>query len=82
VFVHLLAAGNKLAQFDARPCGGECPTSGWRPGAIVVDRHQVALPPDAPPGPYRLAVGLYLLATGERVPVVGRDDGTVTIDVR
>jgi len=82
VFVHLLAAGTKLAQSDARPCGGECPTSGWRPGAIVVDRHPIVLPPNAPPGPYRLAVGLYLLATGERVPVVGRDDGTVTIDVR
>jgi hypothetical protein len=82
VFVHLLAAGSKIAQSDAWPCGGECPTTGWRPGAIVLDRHPILLPPDAPPGPYRLAVGLYLLATGERVPVVGRDDGTVYVDVR
>jgi hypothetical protein len=82
VFVHLLANGTKIAQSDAWPCGGECPTSGWRPGVIVVDRHPIALPPGAPPGPYRLAVGLYLQASGERVPVVGRDDSTVYVDVR
>jgi hypothetical protein len=82
VFVHLLADGAKVSQSDARPCGGECPTPDWLPGQIVVDRHEVLLPPDAPPGPYRLALGLYQLGSGERVPVVGRDDGTVSVDVR
>jgi hypothetical protein len=82
VFAHLLVGDEKLAQADARPCEGGCPTNAWRPGEIVVDWHRFALPPGAPAGPYRLAVGLYLLATGERVPVVGRDDGTVYLDVR
>jgi hypothetical protein len=82
VFVHLLAGGDaKAAQVDTRPCGGECPTNAWQPGEIIVDRYQLAMGPDAPPGPYRLAVGLYLLATGERAVVVGRDDGTVFLDV-
>jgi hypothetical protein len=82
LFLHLLAAGEaKAAQLDSRPCGGECPTNSWQPGEIVVDRYRLALAPDAPPGPYRLAVGLYLLATGERAAVVGRDDGTVFLDV-
>jgi hypothetical protein len=82
VFLHLLAGGDvKAAQIDSRPCGGECPTNAWQPGEIVVDRYQLAMGPDAPPGPYRLAVGLYLLATGERAAVVGRDDGTVFLDV-
>jgi hypothetical protein len=47
----------------------------------VVDRHQFDLAPGAPPGPYRLAVGLYRLDTGERVAIQGREDGTVVLDV-
>jgi hypothetical protein len=84
VFVHLLASDDaKAAQIDTRPCGGECPTTSWQPGEIVVDRYDLALrpAPDALPGPYRLAVGLYLLSTGERAAVAGRDDGTVFLDV-
>jgi hypothetical protein len=80
-FVHVMRGDEKIAQRDAQPCGGECPTSSWQPGEIVVDRTQLDLPPGAPPGPYRLAVGLYLLGTGERAAVVGRDDGTVYLDV-
>jgi hypothetical protein len=82
VFVHLLAKDTKVGQADTRPCGGECSTQEWRTGELVVDRHEIVLQPGSPPGPYRVALGLYLLATGERVPVVGRDDGTVTLDVR
>jgi len=83
VFVHLLdASGDKVAQRDARPCSGDCPTNAWQPGQIVVDRHSLdlaALP--GPAGPYRLALGLYLLDGGERAAVVGRDDQMVLIDV-
>ena len=82
VFVHTLASGGrKAAQRDTYPCDGECPTSSWQAGEIIVDRHQFDLPPDAPEGPYRLAVGFYLLDTGERVAVTGRDDGTVFLHV-
>jgi hypothetical protein len=82
VFVHLLdAAGDKVAQRDTRPCDNECPTNTWQPGAILVDRYELSLPPDAPPGPYRLAVGLYVLESGERAAVVGRDDKTVYLNV-
>ncbi len=82
VFVHTLAAGDeKAAQRDTYPCDGECPTSSWQAGEIIVDRHQFDLPPDAPAGPYRLALGLYLLDTGQRVAIQGRDDGMVVIDV-
>jgi hypothetical protein len=69
------------AQRDTRPCDGECPTDTWAPGEIVVDRYQLDLAPDAPPGPYRLAMGLYLLDNGERAIVAGRDDRTVFFDV-
>lgn len=81
VFVHLLAGEEKIAQRDTRPCDGRCPTNRWQPGAIIADRYRLDLPPDAPPGPYRLAVGLYLLETGDRAAVVGRDDRAVFLDV-
>jgi hypothetical protein len=83
VFVHALTEdGTKVAQRDTRPCNGECPTPTWQPGEIITDRYQLALGPEAPAGPSRLAVGLYLLESGERAAVVSRDDRTVFLDVR
>jgi hypothetical protein len=87
VFVHLLGGDNaKIAQVDRRPCGGECPTSTWMPGQIIRDRYELELAPaaeaDVAPGPYRLAIGLYLLDSGERAQVIGRQDGTVILDVQ
>ncbi len=82
VFVHLLSGDNKLTQADSWPCSGACPTHDWRPGQVVVDVHDITIPPGAPAGPYRVALGLYQGATGERVAVAGRDDGTVYLDVR
>jgi hypothetical protein len=81
VFAHLLAGDTKVAQRDTRPCDGQCPTHTWEPGQIVVDVYQLSPAPDAPPGPYRLAMGLYLLDTGERAAVAGRDDQTVILNV-
>lgn len=81
-FVHLLDAdGNRVTQRDSQPCSGKCPTSTWQPGAIVVDRYELSLPAGSPPGPYSLALGLYLLESGERAAVVGREDDGVVIDV-
>lgn len=87
VFVHLLGGDNaKIVQVDRRPCGGECPTSTWMPGQIIRDRYELELAPaaeaDVAPGPYRLAIGLYLLDSGERAQVIGRQDGTVILDVQ
>jgi hypothetical protein len=82
VFVHVLAEDERKAgQLDSRPCGGDCPTNTWQPGEIVVDRYEIELFPGGPPGPYRLAMGLYVLDTGDRAIVVGRDDRTVYLNV-
>ena len=40
------------------------------PGQTVADPYLVQLSADLPPGDYRLHVGLYLLATLERLAVV------------
>jgi hypothetical protein len=83
VFVHALAEdGTKVAQRDTRPCDGGCPTNTWQPGEIITDRYQLALAPEATASPSRLAVGLYLLESGNRAAVVGRDDRMVFLDVR
>ncbi len=70
VFVHLLDADGKLvAQHDSEPVNGLRPTSTWRPGESIVDRHGVLLPDDLPPGQYQLVAGLYDPITGNRLLV-------------
>ncbi|MEJ2209943.1 MAG: hypothetical protein P8129_13005 [Anaerolineae bacterium] len=72
VFVQVIdEAGAKAGQVDRLPCGGGCPTTAWRPGDLVGARYQVAIDPAALPGRYRVIAGLYDLATGARLPVVG-----------
>ncbi len=68
VFVHLLdEAGTVKGYGDSEPGGGAYPTTGWLPGEYLADAHTVIIAPDAPPGAYRLAVGLYDPGTGERL---------------
>ena len=79
VFVHLLdGSGQPVAQTDSAPAGGARPSSGWREGEIIVDRHGLLLPDDLPAGEYQLLTGLYLPETGERLPAhspTGQDLG-------
>jgi hypothetical protein len=70
VFVHLQDAEGRLwAQHDGVPASGEAPTTGWIAGQMVVDAHALALPADAPPGEFSIAVGLYDATTGLRAPL-------------
>ncbi|MFZ5919405.1 MAG: glycosyltransferase family 39 protein [Chloroflexota bacterium] len=70
VFTHLLdPAGQLRGQQDNPPLDGSYPTSAWLPGELLVDRYAIPLSPDAPPGAYHLAVGLYDAATLDRLPV-------------
>lgn len=68
VFLHLMDDGGSLvAQNDAEPRGDLSPTFIWSVGEMVTDRHGVYLPPDLPPGVYRLTTGMYRMDTGERL---------------
>jgi hypothetical protein len=70
VFVHVLnQAGDVVAGHDAKPMENRFPTQAFQPGVRVIDRHQLALPADLPPGTYTLSTGLYQLESGERLPV-------------
>jgi hypothetical protein len=84
VFVHLLdEAGTVKGYGDSEPGGGAYPTTGWLPGEYLADPHIVTIAPDAPAGIYRLAVGLYDPATGERLKTPdGADQVVLETSVR
>jgi hypothetical protein len=74
VFTQLLGPdGQVVAQHDNPPYGGWYPTSLWRPGETVRDDYRLQPGADVPPGEYRLIVGMYDPASGQRVPVAGGD---------
>ncbi|MGQ9458346.1 MAG: hypothetical protein ACUVS5_08690 [Anaerolineae bacterium] len=82
VYVHLVdAAGARLSGHDGMPALWLRPTSTWRPGEVVVDRHAFPVPSDLEPGIYFLKVGLYRAAAGERIPTAAGEDGVVLGEV-
>ncbi len=79
-FVHLVGAdGQPLVQVDSQPLAGTYPTSFWSVGERLVDPYRLDIDSDLPPGEYELRVGMYLLATGDRLPLLG-DGGQVLGD--
>ncbi len=58
------AAGRDVVVMDTQPGYGFLPTSLWRPGEMVTDRYELALPPDTPPADgYHVEVVLYSVPT-------------------
>ena len=51
------AGGEKVAQDDRPPGGDFYPTSLWKPGEVLLDRHMLTLPAGAQP--VRLLAGMY-----------------------
>ncbi len=71
VFTHLLDAASRVAaQHDGQPAGWTRPTTGWLPGEIIVDVHELPLAADLSPGEYPLEVGLYDATTDTRLPAL------------
>jgi 4-amino-4-deoxy-L-arabinose transferase-like glycosyltransferase len=59
-FLHLVRAdGTGVAGVDEPVLRGLYQPDLWPQGATLSDRHHLALPPDLPPGRYRLDLGLY-----------------------
>lgn len=84
-FVHMTYPSSiSWGQSDALNPGG-LPTVRWPVDQYVWDVHRVQVRPGTPPGEYRLEVGLYTLADGQRLAVTGPDGSaqgeTVVLDV-
>ena len=63
IFLHLVDAGGQpIAQRDSEPGGGLNLTTVWQPGKMIVDNHGLLIPANAPPGEYRVLLGLYDVA--------------------
>ncbi|MCS7001386.1 MAG: hypothetical protein NZ518_00915, partial [Dehalococcoidia bacterium] len=76
VFVHLAGPDNRpIATGDSPPAQGRYPTSWWSPGERIVDAHALTAPASAPPGEYRVLVGLYRPSDGARLPIAGVPPG-------
>lgn len=78
VFVHLIGPdGFPVAQGDKAPLDNDWPTSAWEPGQPVPDVYHILLPEGLAAGIYELRAGLYRLADGTRVPVLGPEGRVV-----
>jgi hypothetical protein len=86
LYVHLLdSAGHTWAQADDQADV----TSGWQAGQFVLANHRLGVPPDAPPGRYRVVAGAglrtldeqpsrYVRSLGDEVPLGAIDVGPPT----
>lgn len=78
IFIHLLdTGGGMLAQADGVPYNGLYPPSHWQPRQIITDAR--ALPVGSAP-PAAIAVGVYNLNTGLRLPVIDIHGNTLAND--
>ncbi len=66
VMMHLIGPDGT---FVAGGDGLGVPVDQWKPGDIIVQRHRLPIPADAPPGAYSPLTGVYWLDTMERWPV-------------
>ena len=79
VFVHLVdEEGTIWGQQDNEPEGGFYHTSFWDVEEPLTDQYEFAIDQNTPPGKYRIEIGMYVLETGRRLPVV--DERTQTAD--
>ncbi len=79
-FFHVAGADDQPAvQLDGLPRMNTSRTSAWAPGEAVEDQILLLIPPQTPPGVYRLLTGLYDPNTGDRVGDKAIDLGEVRI---
>ncbi|CAA9383981.1 MAG: hypothetical protein AVDCRST_MAG93-9353, partial [uncultured Chloroflexia bacterium] len=76
LFVHIVdAAGTTVAQRDTLVRGDDYPTTRWQAGEVVVDRADTPLLALAP-GSYKVVIGMYLMETFERLPLLQPEPGS------
>jgi 4-amino-4-deoxy-L-arabinose transferase-like glycosyltransferase len=81
VFAHLETLnGHVIAQRDSQPQGGGMPTASWATGQVITDTYPLQIPPDTPPGAYRLVVGMYTSLDGTHLIDTRTGEGAVALE--
>ncbi|MGW8318014.1 MAG: ArnT family glycosyltransferase [Candidatus Promineifilaceae bacterium] len=77
LFTHVLDdRGDILTQRDSL----DAPSWDWQRGDVVLQVHQLIVPPETPAGRYETTVGIYDRRSGDRLPVL--DAGGQIVDTR
>jgi hypothetical protein len=81
VFSHVIGNDGEIwGQQDSIPVGGRRPTVGWLVDETITDHHTILLQRDVPSGHYRVALGMYDVSTGQRLPVVDATSRGIEFD--
>jgi hypothetical protein len=81
VFAHLETLnGHVIAQIDSQPQGGGMPTASWATGQVIADAYPLQIPPDTPPGAYRIVVGMYDPLDGAHLIDTRTGEGQVVLE--
>jgi 4-amino-4-deoxy-L-arabinose transferase-like glycosyltransferase len=80
-FAHLETLnGSVIAQRDSQPQGGGMPTASWATGQVIPDQYPLQIPPNTPPGAYRIVVGMYNPLDGTHLIDTRTGQGEVVLD--
>ena len=80
VYIHVVdPTGQVVAQNDMPPRAGFAPTSQWKVGVPLIDRHGMILPASLPGGDYGIRVGLYRSDNQLPVPPNALDLTKITV---
>jgi len=71
--------GNRFGEIRRQPLDGDYPTSRWKAGEVVRDRFDYRIPPENPPGVYRLSLQVFDMETGEYLPLVGDSGNAIAL---
>jgi len=84
IFTQILNShGQLVTSWDAQPLHGYLPTTSWQVAEIITDRVDVPLPDDLPSDIYTIIIGMYDLATLERLPIFDSEqDFIVVLEIR
>ena len=59
---------------------GTRPTTGWLPGEVIVDKYEIPVRPDAPPGEYVIEIGMYNAETMQRLRAFDEEGARIPDD--
>lgn len=74
IFAHLIDAQGKIvSSLDTQPRRGLLPTSSWRINYLIPDGLALTIDPGIAPGTYTVELGLYELASMQRLALIDKD---------